>query len=76
MNKQFIIGIFSLAIGYVISLGSIFLFIWFVWNLLVPRLGGPRISFIDAALIYALVRLFAYDWVKVFNEYLKAHIKK
>jgi len=76
MNKEFFTGLLSLAIGYILALGSIAFFILVMWNLVVSRIGGPRINIIDAIFLYGLFRLFHHNWITTFNQYIQSVKKK
>jgi hypothetical protein len=71
--KNYLIGILSITIGYTIILGGIGFLITFLWNLMMPGLfNAPEINILEALTLYALCRLFAYDWIPLFNKYLLA----
>jgi hypothetical protein len=40
----------------------------FLWNLVLPSIGLPRINFLQITLLYALIKILNFDWIKQFYE--------
>lgn len=54
-------AILLIGILFVIILYIYVAIIWFVWNIVVPTLGGPEITFFQAFGIFVLVQLLTYS---------------
>jgi hypothetical protein len=40
----------------------------FLWNFVLPSIGVHRINFLQIALLYALIKILNFDWIKQFYE--------
>jgi hypothetical protein len=39
-----------------------------LWNWVLSSIGVPRINFLQIALLYALIKILNFDWIKQFYE--------
>ena len=39
-----------------------------LWNWVLPSIGVPRINFLQIALLYALIKILNFDWIKQFYQ--------
>jgi hypothetical protein len=46
-----------------------------LWNWVLPSIGVQRIDFFQIALLYALIKILNFDWIKQFYESSKSRQK-
>jgi hypothetical protein len=69
--KAFRIG--SAILAYSLIFCVILAVFCLLWNNIIPEgFGGPRLNIFKAALLFALFRVLCFDWLTVFNRYLKS----
>jgi hypothetical protein len=59
----------GLAMGWAIIQLIILSAVWLLWNLIVPGITNwSHAEFFQIVCVYALYKLFTFDWIKIFND--------
>lgn len=59
----------GVAIGWLSIQLIILTAVWLLWNLVIPAVTNwNRVTFLQVVCIYAIYKLFTFDWIKSYND--------